>query len=285
MRNTLLFATLAIFLGLSFTLSSCDQSVPDDSVLDQAPDSQSEAMNLCPHGRGVSYVSRDADRCSVIRFICDPGEVAFSNDCGCGCIDPLAGPTLNNCNQVERNYDRELDRIQACNTAADCGQVLTGTSCGCTRNLVARNDANTARFDAIVDRAGDLGCDLGLISTCDCPAADGFACVDNTCTWNYTTRPVLTACGGILGTQCPAGLSCVDDPNDRCDPDCGGADCGGFCAEVEGSQCGGFAGFQCPTGYSCFDSVGDQCSPLCGGADCGGFCARYSTSGTVISTQ
>jgi hypothetical protein len=36
-------------------------------------------------------------------------------------------------------------------------------------------------------------------------------------------------CGGILGTECPRGQQCVDDPADECDPKQGGADCPGLC--------------------------------------------------------
>jgi hypothetical protein len=39
------------------------------------------------------------------------------------------------------------------------------------------------------------------------------------------------ACGGIRGIECPEGQRCVDDPNDRCDPERGGADCPGICEE------------------------------------------------------
>lgn len=38
-------------------------------------------------------------------------------------------------------------------------------------------------------------------------------------------------CGGIAGLPCPEGLICVDDPKDSCDPDQGGADCGGICVK------------------------------------------------------
>jgi hypothetical protein len=37
------------------------------------------------------------------------------------------------------------------------------------------------------------------------------------------------ACGGIAGIQCPGNKVCVDDPNDNCDPNQGGADCPGIC--------------------------------------------------------
>lgn len=36
-------------------------------------------------------------------------------------------------------------------------------------------------------------------------------------------------CGGFVGAQCPEGLFCYDVPHDGCDPQNGGADCGGIC--------------------------------------------------------
>lgn len=36
-------------------------------------------------------------------------------------------------------------------------------------------------------------------------------------------------CGGIAGIPCPGSGECVDAPGDGCDPDNGGADCGGIC--------------------------------------------------------
>jgi hypothetical protein len=42
-------------------------------------------------------------------------------------------------------------------------------------------------------------------------------------------QPEGAFCGGIAGFPCAEGLVCVDDPKDDCDPDQGGADCGGIC--------------------------------------------------------
>lgn len=36
-------------------------------------------------------------------------------------------------------------------------------------------------------------------------------------------------CGGIAGIRCPDDQTCIDDPNDTCDPEQGGADCSGIC--------------------------------------------------------
>ena len=90
------------------------------------------------------------------------------------------------CEALESAFLAETAAIRSCTADAECGQVLPGTSCGCTRNWVARLDADTSTFDAIMDEANQLGCMLpGLISTCDCPPADGFACEAGVCGWNY----------------------------------------------------------------------------------------------------
>ena len=82
-------------------------------------------------------------------------------------------------------FQAEVAAIRGCSDDAECGQVLEGTSCGCTRNWVARLDADTTDFWDLVDLAGELRCELPFVSTCDCPAADGYACVDGVCAWNY----------------------------------------------------------------------------------------------------
>jgi hypothetical protein len=48
------------------------------------------------------------------------------------------------------------------------------------------------------------------------------------CGWEIRDCPAKL-CGGIAGLRCPDGFDCVDDPRDDCDPQAGGADCGGVC--------------------------------------------------------
>jgi hypothetical protein len=43
------------------------------------------------------------------------------------------------------------------------------------------------------------------------------------------TAEARTFCGGFAAIACPVGYTCVDDPADGCDPENGGADCGGVC--------------------------------------------------------
>jgi hypothetical protein len=80
-------------------------------------------------------------------------------------------------------------------------------------------------------------------------------------------------CGGIAGFPCPEGQTCVDNPNDDCDPANGGADCGGICVSKP-AFCGGIAAFPCPEGQTCVDDPSDDCDPKKGGADCGGICVK-----------
>jgi Antistasin family len=44
-------------------------------------------------------------------------------------------------------------------------------------------------------------------------------------------------CGGIAGIACAGSGTCVDDPADSCDPQKGGADCGGICQCVQKVLC------------------------------------------------
>lgn len=96
------------------------------------------------------------------------------------------GTTHTTCDSLKADFEAETLAIRSCTTDAECGQVLQGTSCGCTRDWVARLDADTTTFYALIGEAGPLDCDLGLFSTCDCPGADGFVCdPSGICQWNY----------------------------------------------------------------------------------------------------
>jgi len=57
--------------------------------------------------------------------------------------------------------------------------------------------------------------------------------VNDWCSWRSPSVPKSgDMCGGIAGIQCPTGYGCVDDPSDDCDPESGGADCAGICAQL-----------------------------------------------------
>jgi hypothetical protein len=81
-----------------------------------------------------------------------------------------------------------------------------------------------------------------------------------------------TFCGGFGNLPCPDGETCVDDPTDDCDPNDGGADCGGVCVADDAPFCGGFGNLPCPDGLTCVDDPTDDCDPVNANADCGGIC-------------
>lgn len=103
------------------------------------------------------------------------------------------------CEVIEDDFEDELRAIQSCSEDAECGQPLAGTSCGCTRNLVAREDADTSALYDLMDRAYEQECELGLESTCDCPDAYGFECADGTCAWAYDHGAWMPDCEADRG--------------------------------------------------------------------------------------
>jgi hypothetical protein len=90
------------------------------------------------------------------------------------------------CETFKNEFNAEVIKIRSCTMDDECGVEMKGTSCGCTRNWVARKDADLTDFNELVELAGELECELPFFSTCDCPAADGFECSNSgICTWNY----------------------------------------------------------------------------------------------------
>lgn len=92
---------------------------------------------------------------------------------------------VDSCAVVQEEYLAELAELQHCDTVDDCGYPIPGTGCGCTRNLVANNDADTSELYDIMQIADDLHCEVVAETSCDCPEASGFVCEDHTCGWDY----------------------------------------------------------------------------------------------------
>lgn len=114
-------------------------------------------------------------------------------------------------------------------------------------------------------------CTQVITPYCDCNGKTQYS--NNGCVfarYDHLGECKNETCGGIANLPCPAGKTCIDDPDDSCDPQNGGADCGGIC--VPQKLCGGFAGLPCGDGELCVDIPGDSCDPENGGADCPGEC-------------
>lgn len=90
------------------------------------------------------------------------------------------------CTALETAFDAAVQEVRGCSEASECGTVIPGYSCGCTRDWVGRLDADPAVLTdaAMAGTAGECGW-AAWGSDCDCPEADGFDCVDEICTWNY----------------------------------------------------------------------------------------------------
>jgi len=69
------------------------------------------------------------------------------------------------------------------------------------------------------------GCDGKTYGNACAAAAEGVS-IDHA---GECVSPEPQMCGGIAGILCPEGKVCIDDPDDDCDPDKGGADCPGIC--------------------------------------------------------
>jgi hypothetical protein len=55
---------------------------------------EGECRPACPDANdpNVHYVSDSAEECAALRFVCEEGQEAFNNACGCGCIGPAVEP-------------------------------------------------------------------------------------------------------------------------------------------------------------------------------------------------
>jgi len=126
----------------------------------------------------------------VIAEVGDSGDPVDTGDTGdSGDTGDTGDPDVRTCDTVVAELAKETERIRACESPDECGQVLVGTSCGCTREWVARLDADTSTFWELADEGQDKGCELPFGSPCDCPPADGFDCIEGQCAWKTPEPP------------------------------------------------------------------------------------------------
>lgn len=144
---------------------------------------------------GCEPIPDAGPHCTLGKQSYSVGQVVSNDGCNtCTCLSsgemactardcpPDAGAS---CESLKAELTAELVSAQKCTSAAECGQKIPGSSCGCTRDKIARKDADLTSYLALRDKVTELGCGIPGGSTCDCPNADGFACIDNVCGWNY----------------------------------------------------------------------------------------------------
>ncbi|NUP10658.1 MAG: hypothetical protein HOW73_31830 [Polyangiaceae bacterium] len=181
---------------------------------------------------------------------CAPGSVSFDDDESTAergdelkakkgsCVDSCGGKTQSkggNCwcdEECVEFGDCCADYEDVCEAAPEPELCLTDASCGagqyCDHTECLSN------------------CPDGMV----CPAVCYGQCLDG--------APVQH-CGGFAGLQCPGGMICIDDPADDCDPNNGGADCGGICIDGPGGEpCGSSV---CGAGSFCCNESCGICAP------------------------
>jgi hypothetical protein len=200
------------------------------------------------------------------QIACDDGGGGGAGDPGGGGAgDPPApsGPACGGiagrrCPGAGSCQDDPSDSCDPRNGGADCGGVCECTArarcragqrwdaspevCSCVGgdpSAGSGGNGEAGSGEAGSGEAGSGGSSGG--ETCgSMTCGDGETCCNATC--GICTRPgegctkqlcppegEPQRCGGFAGFPCPGLGDCVDDPSDDCDPQNGGADCGGIC--------------------------------------------------------
>jgi hypothetical protein len=161
----------------------------------------------------------------------------------CGGIAALECPGSGSC------VDAPGDGCDPDNGGADCGGVCecnvralciqgfqfdpSPEVCACVSTAPEVDACASARCEAgtecvVVDGAATCQPAANACAAVSCPVGSACEVVDGQ---GVCAPPAASApfCGGFGGIECAGAGTCVDDPNDDCDPANGGADCGGLC--------------------------------------------------------
>ena len=208
-----------------------------------------EACHPCPDGSVSCPNAECVDGKCVLAYTGCP-DPAF-----CGGVAGFPCPPGQTC------VDDLNDDCDPADGGADCAGICVPGS--------------TSECESDADCAVTQACHTCPNGSFSCPFA---ACLNGTCIAREPGCPPAEFCDGIASFACPPGFTCVDDDGDDCDPNQGGADCGGVCVREQGpAKCGGLAGETCAEGYECVDAP-DDCDPATSGADCPGYCRPVTGS-------
>jgi hypothetical protein len=244
----------------------------------------------------------DSDKRNNEQKTCPPTGIVCSDQCPASKTLPNGAPCKPGVFD-EKTCDCVASAPPTCEASGgQCG-ALTANGVHCPDGFQSDGDAGSCGLGG--------GCCMPLPSPPTCSAAGGVcgaltdagvSCPDGyrldakagSCGLGGGCCMPIT-CGGFAGIQCPEGFECVDDPNDNCDPQNGGADCGGICKKKEqpspiptdscaaaGGVCGSItsSGILCPSGTVSAAHVGEcGIGGTCCVATCGGFAGTACSGG------
>jgi len=166
----------------------------------------------------------EPDACAAVR--CRAGTHCEAEGDRARCVpDAAAGPFCGGfagiaCPGAGSCVDDPNDGCDPARGGADCGGVCecSAAAASCPEGVPFDDSPDVCACVEPVNPCAAVLCPVN--TTCD--VVDGEARCN-------PIAPSGPFCGGIAAFECPGAGSCVDNPNDGCDPDRGGADCGGVC--------------------------------------------------------
>jgi hypothetical protein len=199
-------------------------------------------------------VPNDVSACAAV--LCGPGTTCEEID-GQGVCTPIepGGPACGGfagleCPGSGSCVDDASDDCDPDNGGADCGGLCEcNIRALCIRGFVFDDSPTVCACveqEPEVDACATVRCRAGtecvvVDGTAECQPVGPSSCAAVLCQVGSTcevidgvaqctpAEPSAPFCGGFGGFECPGAGSCVDDASDDCDPDNGGADCGGLC--------------------------------------------------------
>jgi hypothetical protein len=166
-----------------------------------------------------------------------PGDSRFDNSPSvCACV-PACGSVCDIYCQYGTAVDANGCPTCTCNPDP-CATVKCASGTHCDSGKCVPDPVVCPPVCAIACQFGNVldanGCPTCACNPNPCGAvlcAPGTHCDSGKCLSDGV------ACGGIAGKACPGFGKCVDDPNDSCDPNAGGADCAGICTCGQNVSC------------------------------------------------